>query len=80
MIAESVAHDHGLTFADLAGRSRKKHIVAARYSAIRLVRAVSSMSYPQIGRMFNRDHTTVMHALGVLGRQRKKQEAQHENA
>jgi hypothetical protein len=49
----------------ILGTSRQGYIVNARYFAMREVkRTHPHMSYPQIGRIFNRDHTTVMYAIG----------------
>jgi hypothetical protein len=32
---------------------------------MRLVREITGKSYPEIGRAFDRDHSTVIHALAV---------------
>jgi chromosomal replication initiation ATPase DnaA len=42
-------------------RKRKYHI--ARYRAMRRLRDDLGLSYPQIGRLLHRDHTTIMEAL-----------------
>lgn len=47
---------------DLTGPSRAKPALTARMVAVTLVRARTTMSWPAIGRAFNRDHTTVLHA------------------
>ncbi|MBX3751922.1 MAG: hypothetical protein KF897_17725, partial [Opitutaceae bacterium] len=50
------------------GASRTRHVVEARFEAIRLVRAARpDLSLPAIGRLFNRDHTTILHALKRAG-------------
>lgn len=69
IIAE-VAKAHGLTPEDLTGRKRYLPLVHARCEAMRKVKQERpALSFPQIGRMFNRDHTTVMHHLGKVGGQ-----------
>lgn len=47
---------------DILGESRRREIVTARHAVIWYCRDVLEMSYPEIGRAFNLDHTTVMHA------------------
>ena len=68
-IVADVADVHGLPVADLMGRSKLKHIVAARQEAMWRIRQVMlsdgvtpRYSTTQIGRYFDRDHTTVIHA------------------
>lgn len=58
-----VAADHGLTSADLYGRSRTRRVVAARQAAMLAVRRQTDMSLSEIGRLFDRDHTTVLHGI-----------------
>lgn len=63
-----IAEDHGLTYADMIGKSRRKHIVQARHEAIWAVRdARPDMSLPQIGRLFHKDRTSILHALRKRG-------------
>ena len=68
-IVAEVAAAHRLPVADLMGRSKLKHIVAARHEAMWRIRQVTwadgvtpRYSLPQIGRYFDRDHTSVIHA------------------
>ena len=62
-IAE-IAERHEVSLADVLGPSRFQHVVRARFAAIRAVRQrYPEMSLPQLGRLFNRDHTTILHAL-----------------
>lgn len=58
----------GITVAELLGDRRGRDLTEARRAAIVAV-AMSrkDMSLPQIGRAFNRDHTTVLHHLRVAG-------------
>lgn len=64
-LIEEVAKRHGLTAFDVVSRCREHRVVAARYEAIRIVHAARpTMSSPQLGRLFNRDHSTVLYALG----------------
>ena len=61
-----VAHDHKVSVDDIIGPRRFKKLVIPRRAAMRAVRCMimancQPPSYPQIGRWFNRDHTTVLH-------------------
>lgn len=65
LIVSVVADEHGLTAKDIYEPGRFAHIHAARRAAIRAVAAAyPTLSAPQIGRLFRRHHTTVLHALG----------------
>ena len=48
---------------DLTGKSRVKEIANARHIAIYLIRTLTEMSLPNIGKIFNRDHATVMSSI-----------------
>ncbi len=53
----------------LIGASHFPGIVAARHTAMYLARELIAPppSYPELGREFNRNHTTVMHAIKSIG-------------
>lgn len=56
----------GLTVADLIGPSRVSRVARARWAAMREIQLVFGDSYPMIGRLFKRDHTSVMHGINRL--------------
>ena len=64
-----VAREHGLTMADLVGRSTLRAVAHARFQAMASVRSLTTpsgetvYSFPAVGRMFGRDHTTAMSAI-----------------
>lgn len=60
-IAILVAERHGVTLEDLRGPSRRLRASRPRQEAMALIMAQKRYSYPQVGRFFNRDHTTVIH-------------------
>jgi len=63
-IIEQVATFHGITYDHIVGIRLDRDIVAARHDAIKAVSdARPDLSSPQIGKFFNRDHTTILHAL-----------------
>jgi hypothetical protein len=66
-VMKLVALRHGLTIADIIGPVRSRPIVAARHEAIALVWThCRAISLPAVGRMFNRDHTSILHCLRKL--------------
>lgn len=74
-IIMEVAIAHGVSYEDILGRSRARHLVAARHEAIYEVRKRRPhLSLPQIGRIFKRDHTSILHALRQMDR---RQESHH---
>ena len=68
-LIQQVARDHGLTVDDLMGRSQERRVAFPRFVAMHKLRQLEDddgdpvFSYPQIGRMFGRDHTTVIDAV-----------------
>jgi chromosomal replication initiator protein len=59
----AVARFYGINSDDLKGKSRHKQIVVPRQIAMFLLREDAHLSTPDIGRLLNRDHTTVLHAV-----------------
>ena len=63
-ICEEVAAHFGyVTAEEIAGRGRSKSEADARAVAMWLARQRFKLSYPEVGREFSRDHTTVMSAV-----------------
>ena len=62
-IIQQIAEKHGVTVEALKGRSRRGSIRAARKDAVRLIYKHTELSTPEIGELFNRDHTTIVHLL-----------------
>jgi hypothetical protein len=68
-ILNRTAQDYGLDVDEILSDRRKVVMVFARMVAIhRIARAYPGWSYPRIGKAINRDHTTIMYALGLLER------------
>jgi hypothetical protein len=61
-ILEESANQFGVSLEDIKGRSREVRIVNARHVAMSLMRVFFECSYADIGRVFGRDHATVMNA------------------
>ena len=62
-IVASICVGTGLKPSDLMTPSRVARVVEVRSRAMRALRKETLLSLPQIGRLFNKDHTTVVHAL-----------------
>ena len=63
-VIDAIAVKHGMTAADIRGPDRRHKFVIARHEAMAAVKqAKPDMSYPQMGRLFNRDHSTVLYAV-----------------
>lgn len=65
-ILASVARRHEVTVEDIMGASRKKEIKNARNVAMYVVRSITGLSFPQIGLVFNRDHSTVHSNVNMI--------------
>jgi chromosomal replication initiation ATPase DnaA len=71
-VIERVAREYHVPVSEILGRARTILIMRARRAAIRQVKKeLPALSSTQIGRIFNRDHTTILYALGqsAYGRQ-----------
>jgi chromosomal replication initiator protein len=63
LIIEVVAAASGIGRRELLSRRRARRTVEARQAAMWLARQAAGRSYPAIGRVFNRDHTTVIYGV-----------------
>lgn len=61
-IIKDTAGKYRLTSEQLIGHSRFKELVLARHEAFYLLQR-KGLSTPQIGRLMNRDHSTVIHGI-----------------
>lgn len=62
VIAE-VARGFKVTVDDIMGRSYRRRVTIARACAMAIVRQGTDLSYPAIGDIFDRDHSTVINAV-----------------
>lgn len=63
LILRVVAKHYGYTAEQLKARTRNAHRDRARQIAMYVARKLSKLSYPAIGREFQRDHTSVLPAV-----------------
>jgi chromosomal replication initiator protein len=57
-----LAEGYGYTVADILGPSRHRHLVSVRNRCVFMLRD-KGYSTTEIGRIMNRDHSTIVHAL-----------------
>ena len=62
-IIRAVCSEFGITAEDIRSRSRSVRYTIPRHTASYLIRTKTNMSYPAIGRLFNRDHTSVISSV-----------------
>lgn len=69
-IVAIVAERYGVTVAEVMSRRKNKSVADARKAAMRAVSEAFGDSSPMIGRLFDRDHTTVLSALGTISKRK----------
>jgi chromosomal replication initiator protein len=69
-IFAAVEKKYNVTKTDLESKSRVKEVAQARHIAIYLIRSITEMSLPHIGKMFNRDHSTVISSIEAIDKKR----------
>ncbi len=65
-ILDKVAKKYGITVEDIKGTKRTKEIAYARHISIYLLRKLTDMSLPQIGKLLKRDHSTIISSLKTV--------------
>jgi len=64
-IIATVARSFGITSDDVLGSSRTNRAAAPRQIALHLIRKRSVLSMAAIGKVFDRDHSTVSYSLRI---------------
>ena len=70
-ILAASAETFGVTRDDITGPARSGTPIVARQVAMYLCRTRTPLSFPALGRLFHRDHTTVMHAVKKIDHARR---------
>ena len=63
---EITANLTGFRFEDLVSRRQHRELVRARHIAMWVARQVTNKSFPQIGAIMRRDHTSVMYGVNNI--------------
>lgn len=72
MILQTVSNFYSMPVDQILANKRSKDTVRPRQMAMYLVRKLTNYSLPEIGKVFCRDHTTVMHACNKIEDERKQ--------
>ena len=67
---QDILDKHGFTFAEVQSRQRDARLIACKKEIAQYLRD-KGYSYPRIGNFMNKNHTSVMNLLGVLGKNKK---------
>jgi hypothetical protein len=62
-IQEAIASDFGISLDDIRGASKVRKFARPRHYAMFLSRELTPLSLPSLGRIFKRDHTTIMNGI-----------------
>ena len=65
-IIDKVRNYYELSERAVKGPGRQKTFVKARFISMYILRATTTFTLKEIGEIFDRDHTTVIHALQVV--------------
>ncbi len=68
-ILEKVSRRYNVTVDSIKSSKRTKEIAFARHISIYLIRTMTDMSLPQIGKLLGRDHTTILSSLKTIERE-----------
>ena len=71
-VLDVVCQTYDIRRAQLTGKAKNKEVSLARHVAAYLMREVRCMSYPEIGRILRRDHSTIIHSCKVASEQVRK--------
>ncbi len=71
-ITEAVCDHFSLRPTDLRSKRRSKNVAVPRQLAMYMCRHLLKASFPDIGNLFSRDHSTVIHATNVTERRIKE--------
>ncbi len=70
-IIRFVAHHYGVKVSDLKGRDNRRSVAFPRQVAMYLIRETLSLSYPEIGKLFGKHHSTVIYSYDAIAEQRR---------
>ena len=65
-ILQSVSKKYGITIDDMKSKKKNDSVANARHVAIYFIRSLTELSLKEIGKIFSRDHTTVISSLNKV--------------
>ncbi len=78
IIRDFIGCQYNVSVEDLKSKSRKRSITFPRQIGMYLTRKFTEQSLADIGALYNRDHSTVLHAIKVITRDRTRKTAVRE--
>jgi chromosomal replication initiator protein len=70
-LIDAVCAHFSVRTSELLSKRRSRHLVTARQVGMYLARELLAVSYPQLGVLYHRDHSTVIHAISVVDQRRR---------
>jgi chromosomal replication initiator protein len=70
-VVRFVAHHYGIKVSELRGRNNRRSVAFPRQIAMYLIREILDVSYPEIGKLFAKHHSTVMYSVEQITEQRR---------
>lgn len=67
-IFSAITDRFGVSREDMVGKKREKAIAEARHVSVYLIREITEMSFPNIGKLYDRDHTTILSSYQKIAR------------
>jgi chromosomal replication initiation ATPase DnaA len=77
IVASAAAEVFALSMADIRGGRCDQYAAMARHVAFFLCREMTNASFPELGAWFDRDHSTVLHSVGLMTRLKRKRNRPH---
>ena len=74
-IQRKVAEHYNIRLSEMMSKRRERSVARPRQIAMFLAKNLTTKSLPDIGRAFNRDHTTVLHGIKAVEELREKDSA-----
>ncbi len=65
-IFTAVFKKYGIKKEDIIGQKRNKEVAYARHISIYLIKSITEMSFPNVGKIFNRDHSTIISSFDKI--------------
>ncbi|MBO4217509.1 MAG: chromosomal replication initiator protein DnaA [Clostridia bacterium] len=65
-IISMVSQHTGVPEEEIKGKKRTKEIAMARHICIYMLRTQTELSFPSIGKIFGRDHSTIMYSIDLI--------------
>jgi chromosomal replication initiation ATPase DnaA len=65
-VLRAVAAHHKISPSEITGKSRKRHVIKARFEVFYRLRVDLNFSYPKISQLMTKDHSTVLHGVNKV--------------